>query len=240
VSRLLGLVAGGLRSARRRGVRTTAHFARQELERHLYVRDVHLWYALATQAERPAFELKPHLRFVRGGPDDARRLVELPTVSPETARRRMQAGAELYLVLDDQDRAILAAWLFEGATPVLAAPGGMLALPPGVASLEDTVTSPLARGQGVAPAAWSRMADALAARGVGTMVTTVHADNAPTHRAVGKVGFAEYAAVRYTRLGPRRRVEVWTDGGALGEHLRTAIRADAPAGPSPVALPAAR
>jgi L-amino acid N-acyltransferase YncA len=116
----------------------------------------------------------------------------------------------------------------------------MLELPPGVASLEDTVTSPLARGQGVAPAAWSRMADALAERGVGTMVTTVESENAPTHRAVSKVGFAEYAAVRYTRIGPRRRVEVWTDGDPLGEQLRTAFRAVPPKGPSPVPLRAAR
>src|SRR5439155_6234627 len=133
----------------------------------------------------------------RGGPEDARRLLDLPTVSPESARRRLQAGAELWLVLDDQDRTLFAAWLFEGATPVLAAPGGMLRLPAGVASLEDSVASPLARGQGIAPAAWARMADALAERGVPTMVTTVHARNAPTHRPVGKVGLTEYAAVRY-------------------------------------------
>ena len=41
-----------MRSIRRRGVRVTADFVRREIERHVYVRDVHLWYALATQGDK--------------------------------------------------------------------------------------------------------------------------------------------------------------------------------------------
>ena len=69
------------------------------------------------------------------------------------------------------------------------------------ASLEDSVTSPDHRGQGIAPAAWERVADSLADRGIPAMLTTVRADNTPTLKALKKVGFTPYAAVRYTRFG---------------------------------------
>jgi ribosomal protein S18 acetylase RimI-like enzyme len=235
----VGLVAGGTRSLLRRGVKTTSTLVREEIQRHLYLRDVHLWYALQTKAERPRFELRSHLRLVSGGPDDVQRMLDLPTISPERARARLAAGAELWLVLDDQDRTAFACWIFHGATPVLAAPDGMLPLPDGVASLEDSVTSPDHRGQGVAPATWERVADALAARDIPTMLTTVGADNAPSRKAVKKVGFDEFAAVRFTRKGPLRRVEVWSTPGTLGDHLRTSLNGVAPAEPWPVELPAA-
>jgi hypothetical protein len=83
------------------------------------------------------------------------------------------------------------------------------------------------------------VADALAARGIPTVLTTVGADNAPTRKAVKKAGFEEFSAVRYTRMGPLRRVEVWTTPGALGDHLRAGLNGIEPAEPSPVELPPA-
>jgi RimJ/RimL family protein N-acetyltransferase len=234
------LISGGLQSVRRRGLKATATLVRNAILRHVYVRDVHVWYALPTRADRPHPALKPHLRLVQADRSDVDRLLELPTISPDRARVRLRSGAELWLVLDDDDRTAFACWIFHGATPVLAAPGRTLPLPRRVASLEDSVTSPDHRGQGIAPATWALVADNLAARDIHTLLTTVEAGNTPTHKAIEKAGFERYAAVRYTRIGPRRRVEVWSTGDPLGDQLRTAIRGTTPTEPSPVALAAAR
>jgi GNAT superfamily N-acetyltransferase len=74
--------------------------------------------------------------------------------------------------------------------------------------LEDSVTAPLARGRGVAPAAWSAIADELAGEGVRRMITKVRVDNLPSRKAVEKVGFEGVALMHFKRIGPLRRTSV--------------------------------
>jgi hypothetical protein len=70
---------------------------------------------------------------------------------PRGGSVRIEDGADLWLVFDDRDRGAFAFWIFWHTTLVLPAPSGILSLPAGVGSLEDSVTSPEHRSQGIAP-----------------------------------------------------------------------------------------
>jgi RimJ/RimL family protein N-acetyltransferase len=112
--------------------------------------------------------------------------------------------------------------IFRERTPTIAARGGWLDLPADTVCLEDSGTSPDFRGRGVAPGAWTAIADALAERGFKTMLTKVAIDNEPSRRAVVKAGFGEAADMRLRRLGPFRRVAM-TPLGAPGAEFLIAL-----------------
>jgi GNAT superfamily N-acetyltransferase len=214
-------ISNALVKTRREGIRAALGRAWKLGRRPVYNREEHVWYQLDVKAERPRREFVEGVRLVRSAADEARRVEDLGQVEAE-ARERLAAGNDLWLALDGEDRTLFACWTFRAETPVVAAPQGLLPLPAGTACLEDSVTSPLARGKGIAPASWTAIADILATEGFESMITKVTTDNAPSRKAVQKAGFREIAVMRMTSIGPRQRVALAASGGvadALAQSL---------------------
>lgn len=203
-SQLLVRVQGAIS---RHGPRGALRAARSRLRQRIWLSERHVWYALDLTGERPRRTLDPALTLRWGTADDLALLERLPTISPAQARERLAAGNTLWLVLDGT-APLFACWIFRGRTPVIAAPGGEMELAPGTACLEDSVTAAAARGRGVAPGAWTAIADGLAADGVRQLITKVEVGNIPSRRAVEKAGFRAVSVMRFVRLGPRGRTTV--------------------------------
>lgn len=196
------------RSAHRHGVGGAARLAAARAGALACLHEQHLWYELDLGSGRPCRELPAGLRLLRGGPAELGLLErDLPSIPAREAVGRLEDGAQWWLVADDE-RLAFSCWIFHGRAPVLAAPRGVLSLPDGVAFLEDSVTSPAFRGRSVAPAAWSSIADGLAAAGERTLLTKVALDNEAVQRALAKIGFARAATVDLVRVGVRTRVRV--------------------------------
>jgi GNAT superfamily N-acetyltransferase len=212
VAEIGGRVSHALRKARQEGAGAALGRAFELVRRPFYRNEEHVWYQLDVNAERPRRDFVEGVRLIRGDATDAKRLEELGQVESE-ARQRLADGNDLWLALDEQDRVLFACWIFRSATPVYAAPHGRLELPEGTACLEDSVTSPLARGKGIAPASWTAIADALSGEGFETLITKVATDNVPSRKAVEKSGFREIAVMKLTRVGPREQVALRPMGG---------------------------
>jgi GNAT superfamily N-acetyltransferase len=164
----------------------------------------HFWFVLDPGAERPKPRLAPELTIECPGKADLRLLKQLTRVDPREAGARIDAGNDLWLVLEG-DRLLFSAWIFRGQTPAIAAPGGQLPLPSDTVCLEDSEAAPAARGRGIAPAAWAAMADALAAEGKRWIVTKITVDNTSSQRAVEKAGFEAVALMHFRRTGLHSR-----------------------------------
>ncbi len=137
--------------------------------------------------------------------------------------QRMEAGADLWLVLEGRQLAF-ACWIFHGSAPVRGARSGRLVLPPGIDFMEDSVTSASYRGRGiVAPAAWSQVADRLERTGTKSVITKVKEDNKVMRWALSRSGFREIATIHFRRAGLRQRTTVVGTGAApawLAEQLQ--------------------
>lgn len=194
------------RGMRRYGARGAAVRAAEIARELVYMHQVYVWYELALREERPRRSLDPGFRVHRATGDDLVLLDELWEIDRAEARRRLAAEGTLWLVLDG-DRPAFSCWTFRGRTPIRAAQGGWLPLPDGVVALEESMTAAAYRGRGVAPAAWSAIADDLAEQ-AGRMVTTIEEENAASRKAVEKIGFREIGRAVTTKRGPRLTVEV--------------------------------
>jgi len=190
----------------------------------VYLDESHVWYSLDLDGVHAGRPLPEGLRLVRATTADAQSYVELGQASEASTRERLDAGANLWLVMEGSKTAF-ACWTFAHATPVAAARGGSLVLPDHCVCLEDSVTSPDFRGRGIAPAAWDTIAAQLREEGRTLMITKVAVANAPSRRAVTKAGFVEFAIMRHRRIAQRRRVEVAPLNGALGIDLAGALPA---------------
>ena len=188
-----------------------------------YLDETHVWYELSLETERPRKSLAPEFTLVRGTPDDIPLLDELPTVNERAARQRLKDGNDLWLVLEDR-RPAFACWIFNDSMPVVAARGGQLRFPPEIVCLEDSVTSASYRGRGVAPAAWSEIADKLEQTGVRSIITKIEVSNVPSRRAVAKSGFREIATMHFRRIGPREHTTVEAENGAVADWLAKQLR----------------
>jgi RimJ/RimL family protein N-acetyltransferase len=202
---------------RRHGLLGSARAVRHRLTpRRPFHRD-YVWYALDLQRPREARPLGPGLELRAGGPEDIRLLAQLPPdpsvghMDEQVARERLAGTGRLWLVTEG-DQLAFACWTFRDRTPVWAAHGGSLALPEGVACLEDSHSSPHFRGRGIAPAAWGLIADALAAERLRSLVTKVAVDNAPSCRAVEKAGFEAFGGMDVSVRDWRTRISVRLDG----------------------------
>ncbi len=191
----------------RYGVGGAVRAACARLWGHVFLWEHHLWYAMDLAAIRPRRELAAGLALRRGGESDLDLLERLATVSGDGARRRLARRNALWLVLDGE-QPLFACWIFSGETPAIAAPGGEMSLGDGTVCLEDSVTAAAARGRGVAPGAWTSIADGLARDGVRQLITKVAMQNIASRRAVEKVGFRPVALMHFLRLGPWERTQV--------------------------------
>jgi L-amino acid N-acyltransferase YncA len=180
-------------------IRCVASFAGRSVKSRVYLHERHTWYALELGGARRTIALPPGLE-VTCNPKDALTLLgQLPTIGQFEARERLASGAQLW-ILREGGQALYACWIFHGRTPVLAASGGWLALPPGVVCIEDSVTSERYRGRGLAPATWRVMAEILFQQGVVTMITKVADENVPSRRAVETAGFCKVASMKTDRI----------------------------------------
>jgi ribosomal protein S18 acetylase RimI-like enzyme len=186
------------------------------------LREAHIWYSLDLAGDRPRRPLPDGFELNRATEQDADAVASLPNQpAADEIRARIAGPADVYLVSEAGTPAF-ACTIFRERTPTVAARGGWVDLPEATVCLEDSGTSPDFRGRGVAPAAWSAIADDLAERGVTTMLTKVAVDNEPSRRAVVKAGFGEAADMHMRRIGPFRRVAL-SPLGAPGAEFLTAL-----------------
>jgi ribosomal protein S18 acetylase RimI-like enzyme len=184
-----------------------ASMIRRDVGRRVALHEQHVWYALELAASHPPIQWQGDIAFSRIAAHDLAYLSQLETVGNLEARQRLAQGAELWLAREGP-HAVFACWIFRNRTPVLAARGGWLELPDGVVCLEDSVTSPAYRGRGIAPAAWSRVANELQHEGSKTIITKVASDNVPSRRAVERAGFRPLATMTLDQRWLNTRVHV--------------------------------
>lgn len=230
------MVARVSRHVRERGARATAGAVRERLAHKLYVDEVHVWYRLDLATVGEARVLDEGLRLVRAGRDDVAAAVALSAMSETLTRGRLEDGADLWMVKSGAEAAFVC-WTFTETAPVAAAPEGRLVLPETCAVLEDSLTSPAFRGRSIAPAAWERLAVELRGRGKRELITKVGADNIPSRKAVKKAGFVEFATMRYSRRGPVRLTELWSQPGAPETDALSGLGARTPDSAPPWATP---
>jgi RimJ/RimL family protein N-acetyltransferase len=219
------LVERGREVGRRRGVGGALRVAAERYAPGSRWSDEYVWYACDLRAEpRAAPRLDDGLVVRRGDLGDLGLLAQLPSDPEVTSlteaivRRRLDDGAELWLVVEGA-RLAFSCFTFTGRAPLT----GMardVALPDGVVLLEDSVSSPAFRGRGVAPAAWAAIARRQRAQGRHTMVTKVRVENAAVRRALDKAGFEACATMRrWSRLGRIHALVTATGSGPVADWL---------------------
>src|SRR3954447_11531367 len=183
----------------------------------------HIWYVLDLTGDRPRRELPEGFELHLATAADAEAVAHLPNQpGVDEVKTRIGGTADVYMVRE-HGKPAFACTIFRERTPTVAARGGWLELPPDTVCLEDSGTSPDFRGRGVAPGAWTAIADTLAERGFKTMVTKVTVENESSRKAVTKSGFREAAEMRMRRVGPFRRVAVRPLGVPGAEFISGAL-----------------
>lgn len=180
-----------------------------------------VWYALDLRAaDRPRRFLADEFELRHGTIDDLGLLGQLPpdpeviTMTRSVVQERLDDGAQLWLVTEG-DRTAFRCWIFREAVPLQGVPGRKLPVPPDMVVLEDSIASPDFRGRGVAPGAWSMIADALSDEpALSLMWTKVSVGNAPTRHGLEKVGFRALATMRMSGPAWRTRIVATPENGA--------------------------
>jgi RimJ/RimL family protein N-acetyltransferase len=203
VTELRARVRGGVD---RHGLRGSLWRLAEIAKSIVYRNEHHVWFGLDLPHEDGPASLPDGIVLHEGTPADAEAIAFTSLMTTEIADR-LSAGGTLWLARDG-DAVAFCCWTFPRRTPVLAATGGWLELPDGVACLEDSVTAPDHRGRGLAPAAWAIIAARLAAQDLAQLVTKVETTNAPSIRAVEKAHFRRIALMTYRRVGPHERVRL--------------------------------
>ena len=216
------------------GWRSTFRHAATQLRARRQQDEVHLWYRLALETYAETKVLPDGLRLMRLEGRDLRAYAALEQATESATRERLNRGAELWVVVDRGEDAAFACWLFTGATPVSAAPKGWLQLPATVVCLEDSFTAPAYRGQGIAPRAWSQLAELKVGQSFSDMITKVEQENIPSRRAVLKAGFRGFAAMRVRRARGGHEMHFWGDDSPLAAELRSSLAPSAQSSPPPV------
>jgi L-amino acid N-acyltransferase YncA len=206
-----------LRRVRSDGVGATARHSLKLARSRVYLVEEHVWYELDVDGERPRRELPDEVRLFKAGEDQLAGAVEMGQHIDEIRRRRA-AGNDLWLAEDDGGP-LFRCWIYRSRAPVLAAPGGWLEIPADTVVLEDSATTPRARGRGIAPGAWTAIADSLRAEGLAHMITKVGVHNEASRKAVVKSGFREIGVMRLVKRGPHRRTTVSGAAPGLGSEL---------------------
>ncbi len=145
-------------------------------------------------------------------------LSTIPATGQLMARDWLRAGTRLFLVLDRADRPVFAAWVFHGEVSVSVAPGGWLPLPDGIGALDECYVAADHRRRGIAPAAWSLIAERLEHEGDEALLAGLEEGYAQGAPALARAGFAPVARVRTRRrlFLARMRTE---PGDELGRRL---------------------
>src|SRR5215212_7085995 len=205
-------------SIRRYGLKTTISKILAFARKKIYLDETHVWYELSLGTERAGVGRLPGLSLIQASVRDLPLLEQLPSIDPYEARRRMDAGHDLWFVLKDQ-RAVFACWVFNGSVPVIAARQGHITLPPEIVVFEDSVSSLAYRGRGIGLAAWPKIADRLRQTAATTVLTKVEEGNMAARRAFLKSGFREISTVRFQRKGLWKRLTMQAENSATASWL---------------------
>jgi RimJ/RimL family protein N-acetyltransferase len=92
--------------------------------------------------------------------------------------------------------------------PTVAARSGWKDLPANTVCFEGVMTDSGYRGRGIAPAAWSLIAQSLKEEGIRTIAMKVEETNRSMRRAVQKAGFHEMAITDFRQVAGFSRVHV--------------------------------
>lgn len=203
---------------RRHGLKGMVGAAIHLARLRVHLDEAHVWYELPLEAERPRMRLPSALSLVRAGADELPLIDDLPTVSFYEARRRMDAGHDLWLVLKDQ-RPVFACWVFHGSVTTPVVKKGWIPLPDEIVCFEDSISAPIYRGRGIPLAAWPAIADHLERTPAQRIITKTEKDDATARRAFEKAGFREIATVWFRLSGFRQRAVVVPGSGATADWL---------------------
>ncbi len=183
----------------RRAVRTAHLYGlRNAVQRAETAGGVWNWYRLDLSGNEPR-PLPAGMELRRCDEADIPLYAEIEPAASRDSKRRMDADGTLWLVISD-GRALFAAWTFPTRVPVGQAAGGWLELPAGTAQLKDIVTAEAARGRGIATAAISLIADAVAAEGFTYFIGRIEDSNFTSRHVYTKLGFVVLGADDPMRL----------------------------------------
>jgi GNAT superfamily N-acetyltransferase len=210
----------------RRGIKGTANLVGERLSPTTDWRQDSVWYHLdLTDPERPRRPLEPPLELRQGHSVDVPLLEQFPvdtsvaTMTRAVVEDRLAEGAILWMVVEG-DRAAFRCWNFYATGPLPGGRRGRILVPPEIVMLEDSIANPEFRGRGVAPGAWTEIADYNAEHGMTTMITKVGVENDASRRAVEKAGFRGVALMHQSGPVWRPRLEIeFTDPDPQHEWL---------------------
>lgn len=180
-----GLVRTAARSAR--AVRT--YGLRNAVNRAATAGGNWRWYRVEV-SEMVRHPLPSGMELRRGRSVDVSLFASIAAMASRDAAQRLSAGGIPWLVLAD-GQPMFACWSFTERSPVGQARRGWLQLPAHVVYLKDVVTAEAARGRGVAAAAMSTIAEALADEGALWVIARVEDDNLASRRLHEKLGYRE-------------------------------------------------
>ncbi len=184
-----------------------ARYAVRYLFTALYRHERHVWYSAAPEAVKADRPLPKGLELQRSGRAQFDLLSQSNLYGWSAAETLLEQGGDLWIVRE-AERPAFCCWIFRERIPTIAACGGWKGLPSNTACLEEAVTDADYRGRGIAPAAWSLIAQRLKQEGIRKIITKVEEDNMPMRRAVLKAGLHEVAMVDYLKVGGLSRVRV--------------------------------
>ena len=213
----------GVIAVRRHGARGAFARANRRFAWRLRAHERHTWYELDLRTSSAGLALPEDLALRLAEDADLVQIATLPEATTVPVMRRLRAeGHELWIV-DGSGVVAFMCWIFRARAPVAAAKGHWIALPDSVVCVEDSLTAPAFRGQGIAPGVWCALAERLQCEGVQAIVTKVEHWNQPSHRAVDEAGFSETAEMTLDRGWGRSRVTMTSVGGGTGPLLARLI-----------------
>lgn len=192
---------------------------RDALRLHAWLDARHAWYLLDLRRDRPRPTVPAGVRVIEGGEKDLPRLADIPATGYLMGQGWLRRGVRLFLAEAD-GRAAFAGWAFRREVSVSVAPGGWVPLPPDSVALDDCYTATTLRGQGIAPASLSVMADRLAEEGVHRMLAVADEDNDAARHALEKAGFHEVATMITRRRLGRATMRVEPRDDRVGPELQ--------------------
>jgi CelD/BcsL family acetyltransferase involved in cellulose biosynthesis/RimJ/RimL family protein N-acetyltransferase len=199
------------RAVLRHGVRgclaLAARNAKQYAAATLYQHERHIWYVAAPVDVQVARQLPVGLKLRRSRREHLDLLTQSNLYGWSAAESYLVEGGDLWIVRENQ-RAVFCCWVFRKRMPTVAARSGWKDLPANTVCFEGVMTDSGYRGRGIAPAAWSLIAQSLKEEGVRTIAMKVEESNRSMRRAVQKAGFHEMAITDFRQVAGFSRVHV--------------------------------
>jgi len=172
-----------------------------------YLRRAYVWYWLRLSPDvRARLEGLGHLELIKGGEPEWWLVQPRPSVGLFEARRRLAAGTDLWIVLENR-RAALSCWVYWTLMTVNGRRCA-LRLPQGTVGLENAAMTGRGRFPVQSPSSWSLVACTLARDGADSILIKADEPDLRGRRAIEAAGFKAVASMEVERIGVRLRVEL--------------------------------